>query len=99
MISNTAAVASNISIGKYNRIRVEELVEATLTRMKEEIQVETPRQNYDVLMTSTLKRKVSSLYASAEDKEVISRVLISKKTRQTNELNKKGSMNNIKGIF
>jgi hypothetical protein len=95
MISNTTANASNITIGKYNRIRVEELVESTLLRMKEEIQVETPRQNYDVLMTSTLKRKVSSLYASAEDKEVISRVLISKKTKQTNELNKKGRINNI----
>ena len=98
MISNIP-VASNITIGKYNRIRVEELVEDTLTRMKEEIETETPRQNYDVLMTSTLKRKVSSVYASAEDKEVISRVLISKKTKQTNELNKKGSMNITKEIL
>ena len=96
MISNTTANASNISIGKYNRIRVEELVETTLLRMKEEIQVETPRQNYEALMTSTLKRKVSCLYASAEDKEVISCILISKKTRQTNDLNKKGSTNDIK---
>jgi hypothetical protein len=85
-------VASNITIGKYNRIRVEELVEDTLTRMKEEIEIETPQQNYDKVMTSTLKRKVSSLYASAEDKEVISRVIISKKTKQTNELNKKGNI-------
>jgi hypothetical protein len=64
--------------------------------MKEEIQAETPRQNYESLMTSTLKRKVSCLYASPEDKEVISRILISKKTRQANDLNKKGNTNDIK---
>jgi hypothetical protein len=92
-MNSNIAVASNITIGKYNRIRVEELVENALTRMKEEIEIETPQQHYDKVMTSTLKRKVSSLYASVDDKEIISRVIISKKTKQTNELNKKGNMN------
>ena len=95
MIADLNANSSNISIGKYNRIRVEDLVESTLLRMKEEIQSETPRLNYDSLMTTTLKRKASCLYASPEDKELISRVLISKKTKQANDLNKKGNANNI----